>query len=374
MSITAELIDLEIDVNNYLESIIKIARSLKPNWSSNSDEEIQIRDLNGGVTNRLFACYLKSTGMDTPDTFLLRIYGKNTEQFISRDDEILTMKVMKNVNLGPDFYTRFKNGICYEYLPGSIIDNRMVNDANISTKIAEATANLHLVNFRGFLTESDLEEGQKPFVFAKTREMLNLVRQDYKANMPHMTDDYLKTIPSLPKLNEELDFLESYFKAYAREQKSLMVFSHNDLLLGNIIYNEKNNTIKFIDYEYAALNYQAYDIANHFTEFSGVEEPDYSLYPDKKYQLRWLRIYLEAFYSKLNRFFTKQTDEPVLVDDGRLEKFYNEVNKFTLAAHLMWAVWSLVQAQNSQLEFNFVKYGKARFDEYFHRKSQLSDQ
>lgn len=27
--------------------------------------------------------------------------------------------------------------------------------------------------------------------------------------------------------------------------------------------------VKFIDYEYAGYNYQAYDIGNHFNEFAG---------------------------------------------------------------------------------------------------------
>lgn len=47
------------------------------------------------------------------------------------------------------------------------------------------------------------------------------------------------------------------------------MFAHNDLLLGNVIYDEPNGTVSFIDYEYAAYNYQAYDIANHFNEFVG---------------------------------------------------------------------------------------------------------
>lgn len=47
------------------------------------------------------------------------------------------------------------------------------------------------------------------------------------------------------------------------------MFAHNDLLLGNVIYNKDEGTISFIDYEYAAYCYQAFDIANHFNEFVG---------------------------------------------------------------------------------------------------------
>lgn len=48
-----------------------------------------------------------------------------------------------------------------------------------------------------------------------------------------------------------------------------MVFAHNDLLLGNVIYDSSKNCVTFIDYEYADMNYQPFDIGNHFAEFQG---------------------------------------------------------------------------------------------------------
>lgn len=51
---------------------------------------------------------------------------------------------------------------------------------------------------------------------------------------------------------------------------SPVVFCHNDLLLGNVIYNSDNESVTFIDYEYAGMNYQAFDIGNHFNEFAGI--------------------------------------------------------------------------------------------------------
>lgn len=58
-------------------------------------------------------------------------------------------------------------------------------------------------------------------------------------------------------------------KAELEDLNSNVVFAHNDLLLGNVIYNEKEDTVTFIDFEYTAYNYQAFDIANHFAEFAG---------------------------------------------------------------------------------------------------------
>lgn len=65
-------------------------------------------------------------------------------------------------------------------------------------------------------------------------------------------------------------------KAALRNVNSPVVFSHNDLLLTNIILQRDASAggrpvnVAFIDYEYAMPNNQAYDIANHFTEFAGV--------------------------------------------------------------------------------------------------------
>ena len=51
--------------------------------------------------------------------------------------------------------------------------------------------------------------------------------------------------------------------------ESPIVFCHNDLLLTNVLHNQVENKVTFIDFEYAAYNLQAFDIANHFAEFAG---------------------------------------------------------------------------------------------------------
>lgn len=380
--------DILIDEDNLKQNIVKMSRAIKPQWEKEI-ENIKIVNLNGGITNKLVACFLNQNGLDTSDTLLFRMYGKNTEKFISRENEISTMQLMKKHDIGPEFYCKFLNGICYEYLPGKIIDQKMIFDQEVSRKIAEAVASLHLVNFEA--AQAFKKSEQSPFIFPKIYELLKLLNEDYKTYMPHMTDEFLKTIPSVKTLFEEIKFLENHLVNYTKQNDSLILFSHNDLLLGNIVYNDSKRSIKFIDYEYGDFNYQAYDIANHFNEFAGVEEPDYSYFPDKQYQMRWyifyfyfidsifsyvfiiilnerLKIYLESFYAKVNDYYN---EKKLVLDETKLNQFYIEVNKFTLASHLMWAIWSLVQAQSSQLEFNFVNYAQIRFDRYFKTKDNL---
>lgn len=73
-------------------------------------------------------------------------------------------------------------------------------------------------------------------------------------------------MPPLDEVRKEFDRL---YLAVNKIQ-SPVVFAHNDLLLGNILYDPSSESrVTFIDYEYADYNFQAYDIGNHFDEFAG---------------------------------------------------------------------------------------------------------
>lgn len=101
------------------------------------------------------------------------------------------------------------------------------------------------------------------------------------------------------KLQEQLDWLQEYVQrrehsderqssattsviAAGREFALREVLCHNDLLCGNILYQEQSaddtnkgkeksnynlsmGQVFLIDYEYAAYNYRAFDLANHLS-------------------------------------------------------------------------------------------------------------
>lgn len=143
-----------------------------------------------------------------------------------------------------------------------------------------------------------------------------------------MRDEFVKLYDELEKL------------------KSPILFCHNDLLLGNVIYTEESQKVTFIDYEYAEPNHQAFDIGNHFSEYPGIGSDsnaiDYSKYPSKDFQLQWLKVYLQEFRGNSN------------VTDNDVEVLYKHVNKFALASHFLWTCWALIQAEHSTINFDFV--------------------
>ncbi len=151
---------------------------------------------------------------------------------------------------------------------------------------------------------------------------------------------------------------------------SPVVFCHNDLLLKNIIYDSDKKSVTFIDFEYADYNYQAFDIGNHFCEFAGVDTYNPSLYPSKEFQMRWLRNYLEAGFALKGRsIVTNSLKEPSIETDVQL--LYNQVNRFSLAAHLYWGLWAVVQTAHSTINFDYLGYAIQRLHEYYSRRDQM---
>jgi len=45
-----------------------------------------------------------------------------------------------------------------------------------------------------------------------------------------------------------------------------------------------------------------------------------------------------------------------------LAGLYDAGNLFTLASHMFWGLWAVVQAGNSTIDFDFLDYAKQRFD------------
>jgi ethanolamine kinase len=148
-------------------------------------------------------------------------------------------------------------------------------------------------------------------------------------------------------LEYEVDELECKLKLL----NSPIVFSHNDLLASNIIYDKNQDSVLFIDYEYSSYNYRGFDIGNHFCEFAGFE-CNWSRYPSRKLQWKWLRNYLSSFL---------HTD---IISDDEITKLYIEVNQFSLAAHLYWGIWALVQAHYSDIKFDYMNLAMQRISRY----------
>jgi ethanolamine kinase len=305
----------------------------------------------------MVAFYQKRLGLQNSgeDVILLRVDGVGTEKFINRTDEVVTILFLNRAGLCPPLHAQLKNGLCYGFSPGRRMKVHETNSNNfLMRRIAGVMARLHSLEMPSHFKD------REPFLWLKISELLKSVPPSF--SNPIMQEAFLASIVSIEKLQGEIEATRNLI---LRDCKSPVVFCHNDVHSANMIYNEETDTIRLIDYEYAGPNYFAFDIANHFCEFAGVENVDYQKYPSEMVQKMWIRMYLEEFQ------MLKGEDKASPIEDTAVNSLYIEVNKLVLGCHLLWVVWALFQAGNSTIEFDFIEYASMRYAEYVKRKTLL---
>lgn len=162
---------------------------------------------------------------------------------------------------------------------------------------------------------------------------------------------HVEGLPSKADLKREVDFINAQFDAKDAD----LVFCHNDLLCRNIVL--QTSRVVFIDFEYGGLNPRAFDIANHFESFAGML-PDYdcSRIANRDFRLNWIRTYLRK--SSLKDVDDTQLD----IDAKALE---DDVHRAMPRVTFYWALWGMVQAQCSNLDFDFNAMARLRLVNYF---------
>lgn len=274
---------------------------------------------------------------------------------IDRNAEKKNIAYLHQHGLAPQLYATFLNGLVYEFVPGVTLNTKSVYESSIWPLVAINMAKMHK------LPLSAEEAAKEPMLKTKTTRFLDLIPDTFSDPEKHQRwfglcdlNDVsninfkfthfrvVATLPSKEKLREEFNELYTALASL----KSPVLFCHNDLLPGNVIYTKERSKVTFIDYEYAELNFQAFDIGNHFAEFPGIDSKtesgiDYTKYPSREYQLDWIKAYLEEY---------KESH----VTDADVETLYKHVNKFALSSHFLWSLWSLIQAEHSTIDFDFV--------------------
>ncbi|XP_063785450.1 ethanolamine kinase 1 [Pseudophryne corroboree] len=337
-------VELTVLESCYREGAMRLLRELRPDWKT---EEVTTQLFTDGITNKLIGCYI---GEAMDDVVLVRIYGNKTELLVDRDEELKSFRVLQAHGCAPKLYCTFNNGLCYEFMQGAALDPEHVCNPTIYRLIARQLAKIHAIHaHNGWIPKSNL--------WYKMKKYFALIPRELPDKATH--DRFIRDVPSPQVLEQEMAWMKSILSSLG----SPVVLCHNDLLCKNIIYNESKGDLQFIDYEYSGYNYQAYDIGNHFNEFAGVNEVDYSLYPGRALQLRWLRAYLEAF--KEYKGFTAD------VSENEVELLYVQVNQFALASHFFWGLWALIQAKYSKIDFDFLGYAIVRLNQYFKIKPEV---
>ncbi|KAL3685860.1 hypothetical protein R1sor_003882 [Riccia sorocarpa] len=317
-----------------------VCRSVVKEWQGVEETLMEVSHITGGITNLLLKVEVKSPGI-SPESVTVRIFGPHTETVIDRDREKQALRHLSESGFGAGLIGLFDNGMVQTFIVARTLTPPELSQPATAARIAKELRRLH---------ETEAPFPKEPQLWADISRFMEkastLSFEDPKKN------EIYQSIP-FSELQEEIDELK-------RSSKSLeapIVFAHNDLLSGNVMYNEEEDKMYFIDFEYSTYNYRGYDIANHFNEYAGFE-CDYNLYPSKDAQYHFFRHYLSSLNSEK-------------VSEAELEKLYIETNVYALGSHLYWGIWAIVQARYSSIDFDYLDYFFLRYGEYKRRKNEF---
>lgn len=325
--------------------VLHILGSVRPEWEAGN---IRGKLFTGGVMNVMYGYY--EEGKFDEDVVLFRIEGEANDLMVDKERELLYMQAFKMAGCGPPVYATFKNGLVYGYIHGETLDLDTVKDPQIARLIAKEMCRLHAA----------CPEGRKPTPEWKEYcfLLLDLSPDGFPEN-PEKHKRYTKLIKPKDVLRKEFELLWAHLDAL----KSPLKLCHNDTLNLNIVYNKQEGTIRFIDFETAMFSNVHYELACHFCEYAGSVNMDFTRYPDKPYQLNWLRYYLQC---EAEQNGGSASD----VSDRDVEECYIKTNKFSLLAHFCCALWALAQSKYSKLDFDFLGYAALRLNRYYETRDE----
>ncbi|XP_053755352.1 choline kinase alpha isoform X6 [Panthera pardus] len=308
-------------------------------WRGLREDQFHISVIRGGLSNMLFQCSLPDTVAtigDEPRKVLLRLYGAILKMVFL----IKLWNGKRSCNKEGSEQAQKENEFQSRRL-----DTEELSLPDISAEIAEKMATFHGMK---------MPFNKEPkWLFGTMEKYLNQVLRVKFAGEPRVKQLHRLLRHNLPL---ELENLRSLLES----TPSPVVFCHNDCQEGNILMlegreNSEKQKLMLIDFEYSSYNYRGFDIGNHFCEwmydYNYEKYPFFRAnvlkYPTKKQQLHFISNYLAAFQ---NEFENLSNEEKCIIE----EEMLLEVNRFALASHFFWGLWSIVQAKISSIEFGYM--------------------
>ena len=160
------------------------------------------------------------------NALVLRINGNGTEKFIDRENEIESWVALEKVKAAPKLHCLFENGLCMDFVKGKTLTVETIQSEQISTKIAGLMANCHS------LKSDEVPEGND------------------QAGCWRFVDQFLMNAKTFPE-NFSKNFLTSFAQQFKRDVEmnckvnQKLSFCHNDLLVGNILWDDVEQKVSF---------------------------------------------------------------------------------------------------------------------------------
>ncbi|KAI0478739.1 kinase-like protein [Xylariaceae sp. FL0804] len=417
-------IPFAFDSRNREASARELILALRPEWSS-AGSRLELTQFKDGITNTLLKVVRRRPGQDDDDddadAVLLRAYGRGTDVLIDRHRETQNHALLMRHGLAPELLATFANGLLYRFIRGTPTQPADLRRRPVYTAVARRLAQWHArvpcIHEPAAAAPSDgCANGAAADYPSSGKPPPNVwtVMQKWIRALPTETKTKRARQESLQK---ELALLIKELSQRPGLGENGLVFAHCDLLSGNVIIEptpkgpgtapdgEANGdestdglssptattttTVSFIDYEYATPSPAAFDLANHFAEWGGFE-CDHSVLPTRAQRADFIRAYAAEYLRLAGGGSSSKNEDgeddargaeaapapapapaeaPAAVEEAAVEeearKLEREVDAFRGLPGFYWGIWALIQAEISQIDFDYARYAETRLGEYW---------
>lgn len=365
---------------------------LVPGWECvTKSSEFQVERLSGAMTNFVFRVWKVSIQgeVDINSRLIVRVYGKGNLLFSRRQEHGVFLAACR-LGLGPQCLLQFANGRVEECLPGIPLQAASMRVPAVSQAIARALADFHVGMYESLSFVRDLsgpagssprtdDTGEENAIWSRLEHWLRLAIK--------MNDGELRKVLDVSRIVNDIQFLRDSQKGAEMEYFG---FCHNDLQYGNILIMEeeislhhghdeiigrKNDVlVKLIDYEYCGVGDIAYDVSNHFCEWAA----DYHATAEPSgFALDWTRMPTDSERYHFCRAYVQQIilnhcDSRLACSlmshyslDEAVHNLAERAKAYEPISHLMWGLWGVVQSSCSEVNFDYSRYAKLRFQRYY---------
>lgn len=224
------------DGTHLLSDAKDLVHQLRKEWRL---DEISSKEFNEGYNNKLVAFMHDDDVDDMSDVIVVRVYGRQTEMMVNREQEIKCMVLFHRVGCAAQLYCRFNNGFAYQYSPGRVLDIDLAYDPHIMRLLTKELARVHSVKPETIRTDDAVLKREsilldvEPRLFTALDGFLRILPESFDEN--EKQSKLLKMAASREELKKEVDYLRSVLCPVG----SPVVLCHNDLHFSNILYDEE---------------------------------------------------------------------------------------------------------------------------------------
>jgi len=299
-----------VDFDNPEPGVRLVLKLIRPDWAPN---QVELTKAHGGFANSSLVAYIESDVDTKKDAIMFRVHREEGLCALqSRDREFVGMQLAHSCGVFPTIIATYSGGVAYAYAQGRTLTIDDLVDTHVNRLIARGLAELHNVA-PGAVACWD-QSGAKVEAALSPSPMFSELLLDMLPTLPDLLVDiganarYQAHRMSAESMAAEINFMEDVMS----QMQLATCFQHADFHYFNILYDERSNSVSFIDYEVANTGYACADMCSlfgqrcmqeYFGRYSGSEPP---MTDEIRHQ--FIKSYLQR-KSELANSNMKQTDE-----------------------------------------------------------------